>query len=219
MTTASSLPQHSAHVSEEDAAGLVMLDPNDTERRAAEAHAQNCPACARVLADARRLLDVLADVTGEPGVSVPPDDVASAAHLDAMVARLEPAVGVTFWQRGGAMGASLFILASSLVMAWLMRGDIGDGIGLKCALLELAGAASVFVLAFGIARRASVAMTRPLGAGVAAMGAFATEIWLSVACPDHHDAHLLIFHVGAVALAIVLGALAGDRASRLPVGG
>jgi hypothetical protein len=88
-------------------------------------------------------------------------------------------------------------------------------LGIRCALLELAGAGLVGVAGVAFARLRRLAPEPALHAAALAGGALAAQSALHVACSAQAEIpHLLVFHAGAVVLAALLGAGAGRVLSR-----
>jgi hypothetical protein len=93
------------------------------------------------------------------------------------------------------------------------RGDPGAafsvGIGLKCASFELVGAAAAVLALLAHRRRHPMALAPIELAALAGAGSLAGVAALVVTCPAGHALeHLMLFHSGGVALALVVGVVA-----------
>jgi hypothetical protein len=85
-------------------------------------------------------------------------------------------------------------------------------IGFQCTLWEVVSAAIPWTVAAAVSRRWNAGFSRADMMTIAAGGALASQAAQHLTCPVWHaDAHLLVFHVGGVVLAVGLGAL-GPRA-------
>jgi hypothetical protein len=210
--------EHNEHVDESRAMYLVALRADDPERRAAVVHTEHCAACGALWQESLQLLTLL-DREGE-------DTHALHTHAlsDELVQRVQTAVS-----RAQASSKPLFMRVStwlfaafalcSLGLFWSRLGEAprpevvpalhDDGWG--CLRFELGFGVAAFVLGlFGariVARELGVA-----GSALAAMsGALVGQWLLGSRCESEQTAlHLLLFHVSGVALAAVLGALAGE---------
>ena len=91
-------------------------------------------------------------------------------------------------------------------------------IGAQCTLWELVSAAIPWTVAALMGRRFSGTFSRVQMMTIAGSGALASQAAQHLTCPVwHDDAHLLIFHVGGVLLAIGLGALGPGARARAVV--
>jgi hypothetical protein len=131
----------------------------------------------------------------------------------AAVAALAAATTVT---TGGVL-AGVFPIASACAAIVAGVGGASDALapaaGAHCALLELATAAAAVALGLGLARLLR-APARGTGTLVAAAGggALAGQAALHETCAAASSLpHLLVFHTGAVLLALVLALLAAAR--------
>jgi len=168
----------------------------------AYAHAEECPPCAAALAEGERLLALLEDVPA------PPPSAESLAVARAKVLAEFDAPDELAARRTHPVFALVAVLVSA-VFAWLdaRGGGLAVSVGVECAALELGAAAGAVAIAFVASRRGYSAL--PSAAAVAAWGAVAGQAYLHFRCPAAHDApHLFVFHVGAVAVAALIGALA-----------
>lgn len=126
---------------------------------------------------------------------------------------LSLAVGLAYFATTRRVGAIGLAVASSFVLALLGAAvpGLAPAVGMKCLLFELATASVPGVIAWRAGRRGEIVTV----ALAAAAGALAGMAALHVACPVHEArAHLFVFHVGGVALAAALGALADCSLAR-----
>jgi hypothetical protein len=201
----------SAHI-DERAAGIAALPESDAERVAAYQHAQTCARCSAALAEGERLIALLRDMPPLPGPSVAVlqralqriteqmDGASSVGRPRAapQLARRLPLLTATVAALGGSLLA-FRIDAIGHALAWK--------IGIECLFIELVtGAVAVFLVGRPLRQWSPAA--GPLFAAVAAWGAFAAQLYLHLRCPMAHEGpHVLVFHVGGVLLAAVLGGL------------
>jgi hypothetical protein len=109
--------------------------------------------------------------------------------------------------------SGVFALAVGKVPAFQPR------IGIECTAYEIACAAVPWVVGLVIARRKGLDVGRWSVMSVAAGGALASHAAQHLACPvPHADLHLLLFHLGGVVLAGLLGAARPWSFGRVPVG-
>jgi hypothetical protein len=104
-----------------DAAGLASLAPDDPQRRAAEAHAAACPACAAALAEGHALMRLLDEAL--PLAAPAPEAIAPAQS--AIVTQIGSALGAELRRpprRSSPMPAprSLGIFFAALSTEWLL---------------------------------------------------------------------------------------------------
>lgn len=130
-------------------------------------------------------------------------------------AALALAVGLAYFARASRrFGAVGFAVGASFVLALVGAAlpGLSPAIGLKCFLFELATATLPGAVAWRAGRRGEKATI----ALAAAAGALAGMAALHVACPVHEErAHLVVFHVGGVVVAGLLGALIDWRRAAL----
>jgi hypothetical protein len=109
-----------------------------------------------------------------------------------------------------AIGAGLVVASTgSLNLNGILGETLGSALGLKCALIEIVVSALPFGLFAYVALRNRAQVTASSGAAIAAAGALAGQAALHLTCPERSGTpHLLVFHLGAVAVAAVLGSLA-----------
>lgn len=108
---------------------------------------------------------------------------------------------------------ALTLLALSLALglrATTWTGGVLDG-GLNCVFSEAIAGVVISAAAFGIARwRAFQGFSASTLAMGSTAGAFAVFLFLSSTCPMTRSApHVLVMHVGGVALALAFGAILG----------
>jgi hypothetical protein len=103
-------------------------------------------------------------------------------------------------------------VATSGLLAYLSGTAAGfdPGIGIRCTFRELWGTAIMWTIVMVASRRAGFAPSKWNATAVAAAGALATHAGQHLACKvPHSEAHLLVFHLGGVILAILLAASYG----------
>ena len=193
----------SDHIQEDLALVLAALDRDDPERRAAVAHAEACPACARLLERGESMLGLI-DAQDAPVTVDPRLKARVFASIDKLYQderpqkRWEPialaigallSIALALFDGHGRDG--LFPQRAPLCLMWQLLG----------ALFSLGG---VGVWARGWAQRSS-----PLRLAVVAMGgALVGQLWLRIRCPTHDAAlHVFAFHVTGVLFAGLLGYL------------
>ena len=117
------------------------------------------------------------------------------------------AVVVSKKRRGLALAA---LVATSGLFAHAVGSvaALEPTIGAQCTLWEVVSAAIPWGVAVLVSRKVGAEFTRPDMMTIAAGGALASQAAQHLTCPVwHSDAHLLIFHLGGVLLAMLLGAL------------
>jgi len=140
--------------------------------------------------------------------------VITARSVVVSLAVLAVALGVVTFLRERGRLAVTAVVATSGLFAYLSGTAAGfdPGIGIRCAFRELWAAAIAWGIVVLVARRAGVSFGRWNAAAVAAAGALAAHAGQHLACEvPHSDAHLMIFHFGAVVLAALVGAAAAER--------
>jgi hypothetical protein len=140
--------------------------------------------------------------------------VVSLRSVVVSLAVLGVALAVVTLLRGHGRLAVTTVVATSGLFAYLSGTAAGfePGIGIRCSFRELWAAAVAWAIVALVARRAGVTFGRWNATAVAAAGALAAHAGQHLACEvPHADAHLLIFHFGAVVLAALVGAAAADR--------
>jgi hypothetical protein len=117
--------------------------------------------------------------------------------------------------RRSGMAAALFATLAAAVAALVANhGSLDAAAGVHCAIVELLTAA-IPLAALALWRRAE-GISRASVAGVAAAGALAGDATLHISCSAADSVlHLLVFHVGGVALAAALAGLIAGRLLRL----
>jgi hypothetical protein len=114
--------------------------------------------------------------------------------------------GVTILRNQGKL-AILLLVGTSLAMAWLSgtAEGLSPGIGVRCAFRELWAAALTWIIAGAVARRVDATLERWSLTVIVASGALAAHAGQHLACEvPHSHAHLLLFHFGAVLLAVAV---------------
>jgi hypothetical protein len=112
--------------------------------------------------------------------------------------------GVTILRKHGKLAVGL-IVSTSFAMAWLAgtAEGLAPGIGVRCAFRELWAAGLTWIIAGTVARRADAPLDRWKLTAVVASGALAAHAGQHLACEvPHSHGHLLLFHFGAVLLAV-----------------
>jgi hypothetical protein len=207
---------------------------NDAERvlRAVDAlpHA-GAPSAAAM---ARVVAVVVADLEGSVVPSPPRPLLAlvAAALLFAVIAKHHAREPVAWLEAAGALSAAaasiallpklrgravvLPCLASvALVLVAGSAGNLELKLGLKCVMIELVAAALPYATAAYGAIRNRTRADAGTFAAIAAAGALAGQAALHVTCLARAaEAHLLVFHLGGVILAAILGALASGPVRR-----
>jgi hypothetical protein len=110
-------------------------------------------------------------------------------------------------------------VATSGLLAYLSGTAAGfePGIGVRCTFRELWGTAIMWTIVMVASRRAGFAPSRWNATAMAAAGALATHAGQHLACKvPHSEAHLLVFHLGGVILAILLAAASYGRWTPIP---
>ena len=123
--------------------------------------------------------------------------------------------GVTILRNNTKLAVGL-ILSTSLAMAWLAgtADGLAPGIGIRCAFRELWAAGLTWIIAGTVARRVDAPLDRWKLTAVVASGALAAHAGQHLACEvPHSHGHLLLFHFGAVLLAIAGTTLATTLAA------
>ncbi len=150
------------------------------------------------------------------GIGLPMD--LAPATVGVSVAVVAVAVTAVLLLRSRRELAAMAIIATSGLLVYVAQSVPGlePVYGYHCTLYELAAASIPWMVAIVAARRLGFALNRWNLSAVAAGGALASQAAQHVTCPVHHaDAHLLVFHVGGVALAAMLGALGSVRAPKI----
>lgn len=138
----------------------------------------------------------------------------TARSVAVSLAVLAVAVLVVTVMRGRGRLAVTTVVATSGLFAFLSGTTAGfdPGVGLRCSFRELWAAAIAWAIVATVARRTGVAFRQWNATAVAAAGALAAHAGQHLACEvPHSDAHLLIFHFGAVVLAALVGAAAAEH--------
>jgi hypothetical protein len=125
-------------------------------------------------------------------------------------------------RRSGMAAALLATFAAAVPALVADHGSLDPAAGVHCAIVELLSAAvplaalALWRRAEGVSRAsARSAPSWPSVAGVAASGALAGDATLHISCSVADSIlHLLVFHVGGVALAAALAGLIAGRLLR-----
>jgi hypothetical protein len=111
-------------------------------------------------------------------------------------------------QRRGLALAALVATSGLFAHAAASVAALEPTIGAQCTLWEVVSAAIPWGVAALVAHKGRADFTRADMMTIAAGGALASQAAQHLTCPVWHaDAHLLLFHVGGVLLAMLLGAL------------
>lgn len=197
------------HISDDLALILVALDAEEPERMAAEAHAEGCPDCARLLNECAAMLQLIdaqsADL--EIGPQLKNRILSAVAELP------QSHRGVRLEHVGLMLGATL-----SVLFAWLdghARVGLFPARGHLCIMWEVLGASLAMLGARVWMRGRAEFAIRPLRVALIAMaGGLGAQVFLHWRCPTSDaGVHLIVFHSTGVMLAALLGLLTG-RISR-----
>lgn len=194
------------HVRPEHSLALMALPESDPERRSAESHAANCPACRVLLSEGELMLGWI-------------DDSLKVAPVEAAL-RNKIKRGFSEPQARAESPVARFLLWAGVALSFLFAlldghpGELEPALGLKCMLLENLYAVAPFGVAAGLALR-GIIEPRPLNLAVVSMaGAVVGQAVLHFRCESVATLHLLAFHVTGVALAAWLGYAASARLLR-----
>lgn len=183
----------SEHIQAESALALVALDPDDPERVRALTHAEECETCRALLRQGDAMLAMLDAESPRPVAPQLKARVREAVQIAAEHRRVR-------WER-----ALLALLALCSLAVTVRDGSFAVPLVVgKCALFELGAAGFAFAATAMVARgtRRLSGLSLPVAAGA---GAFLAQLWLRGHCETHAaGTHLLIFHTGAVGLAVAL---------------
>jgi len=116
--------------------------------------------------------------------------------------------GVTLLRKHAKLAIAL-VAATSLAMVFISGTTAGlaPGVGIRCSFRELWAAGLTWIIAGTVARRVESPLGRWKLTAIVGCGALAALAGQHLACEvPHAHAHLLVFHFGAVLLAIA-GAL------------
>ena len=193
------------HLAADSALFVLALADDDPEKRAAMAHARECSSCQRLLDEGRAMLELFdADAAAAP-VSIDP---AFEARVRAAVFPSKNPVRARVAKLGLLLGglASLLMLALQANVAQPLQFEIG----VHCLVFEQLAALASLAAGFVVGRR-YLAEFGPWQSALSAMsGALVAQWLLQWGCEAEGAAvHLLLFHVGGVSIASMLGALAG----------
>jgi hypothetical protein len=148
---------------------------------------------------------------------------ADLEHAGASLLVLAVALASVTLLRQNAKLAVALIISTSFAMAWLAGNAQGlsPGIGIRCAFRELWAAGLTWIIVGAAARRMDISLGNSLGrwevTAIVASGALAAHAGQHLACEvPHSHAHLLLFHFGAVLLAVAAVAFTTARRRGLP---
>jgi hypothetical protein len=144
-------------------------------------------------------------------------------HAGASLLVLAVALASVTLLRQNAKLAVALIISTSFTMAWLAgtAQGLSASIGVRCAFRELWAAGLTWIIVGAAARRIDISFAKSLGGwqvtAIVASGALAAHAGQHLACEvPHSHAHLLVFHFGAVLLAVAAVAFTTERRRSLP---
>lgn len=167
-----------------NAAALALLDASDDERRAAEAHAESCPACAAALSEGRKLAELLGSL---------PESTPSRETLERAAAPIGADLRTTRHQAG------LAIVIGTLVGWGAILGLCRPGVDLA-RWLQAGIAASVAVLGGRLALRYG---GRLVVAAIIASGLFALAVGSDGPFVPLAGLHCIFIELVVTAIALV----------------
>lgn len=207
------------HFEDELALFLCALEPNDSQRMAAEAHARQCATCALRLARAQCVLALIdRQARSQPADPTLRERILSSVASEPQAAerRVQPRAGLPRKLSDAALRAwtnALPIIAvSSLTLAWLDGRTQGwyALAGLTCAVLEVAVAALPLTAAVVWTWQRPRPLTPSDLARLSCLGGFLGQLSQRTLCPHHTaTAHLMLFHCAGLALAAATGGFMG----------
>jgi hypothetical protein len=140
-------------------------------------------------------------------------------HAGASLLVLAVALASVTLLRQSAKLAVALIISTSFAMAWLAgtAQGLSAGIGIRCAFRELWAAGLTWIIVGAAARRIDISFGRWEVTAIVASGALAAHAGQHLACEvPHSHTHLLVFHFGAVLVAVAAVALTTARRRSLP---
>ncbi len=150
------------------------------------------------------------------GIGTPIDFAPGTVAVSLTVVALTVAIVLFLRSRRELAVGALVAMSGLLVYVAQAVPGLEPGFGIHCTLYELTAAAIPWVVAMVASRRAGVVLDGWNLGAVAAGGALASQAAQHMTCPvAHADAHLLVFHLGGVVLAAMLGALGAVRMPKL----
>jgi hypothetical protein len=195
------------HLAADSALFVLALADDDPEKRAALSHARECEGCRELLEEGRSMLQLFDGVGSEQA------EEASSYMNAAFEARVRAAVyageRAPRWTQLGLLLGALASLALLIFDADLAR-PLQAGLGVRCLFYELQFGVLAFV-AGGLVGRRYLTQYGAWQSALAAMGgALVGQALLHTRCEaDGAALHLLLFHVGGVLVATLLGGVAG----------
>lgn len=135
--------------------------------------------------------------------AAPPSASQLASSIAALCWGVVASLGVAR-KRERRSAATLSIVGSAALIAVSDASPQGNSIFFLCAVFELAAAVIPTAIAATLIARRRSALDL---ASVAAASALAASLTLRVSCLDRHLSHVLVTHVGGVALAALFGAV------------
>jgi hypothetical protein len=134
-----------------------------------------------------------------------------AAWIGAGVITMLACALVPFTRTRGLVVVALALASAALPLLFTRQEALTWLPHLPCVVHEIAVAA-VAVTALAIWHKDRASRSPSSAAGVAALGALAGDASLHIACPSTHELwHVLVFHVGGVAVAAALAATFAAR--------
>jgi hypothetical protein len=197
----------SDHISEDLALILAALDQDDPERRAALAHAESCPACARLLTRGASVLGLI-DAQRACAKVDPQLRARILASIDRFQAddEFQQERPGTRWEPIALVIGALLSIALALLDGRERQGLFPDHAPL-CIMWQMLGTTLSLSGVRLWAHRRSAWRASALRLAVVAMGgALGGQLWLRIRCPSHDAGlHLFTFHVTGVLLGVLLG--------------
>lgn len=134
-----------------------------------------------------------------------------AAWIGAGVITMLACALVPFTRTRGLVVVALALASAALPLLFTQQQAVTWLPHLPCVVHEIAVAA-VAVGALAIWHKDRASRSPSSAAGIAALGALAGDASLHVACPSTHELwHVLVFHVGGVAISAALAAIFAAR--------
>jgi hypothetical protein len=149
------------------------------------------------------------------GSGFSPDRQHAAVSLGVLAIAI---AGVTVLRHSAKLTVILMVTTSLALVSLAGTAEgLAPGIGIRCAFRELWAAALTWGVATVVARREETTLSRGTVTVIVAAGALAAHAGQHLACEvPHSHSHLLLFHFGAVLLAIAVAALGAERRAAIP---